>query len=162
MNQICGQIFFFKKRGMIWSWKAVKIYVHCFTHIFQTTRLIHMKSLGECCQLNYEAPRRRIRSNGVQMKELCNLQNRWSSVYANLDLCAFNEQFRPAQIESSHKPNCSTILVHQRSPAKWIQPKNIKGRQIFVQIQSSIYLSVFLSLACRIVFEFQLPRCAAC
>ena len=92
------------------------------------------------------------------MKELRNLQNRWSSVYANLDLCAFNEQFRPAQMELSHKPNCSTILVHQRSPEKWIQPKNIKGRLIFVQIQNSIYLNVFLSLACRIEFEFQLPK----
>ena len=149
-------------KPMIWSWEAVKMYVHCLTPIFETMRLLRMKSLGECAQLNYGAPRRRIRSNGLQMKELRNLQNRWSSVYANLDLCAFIEQFRPAQIELSHKPNCSTILVHQRSPEKWIKPKNIKGRLLFVQIQNSIYLSVFLSLACRIEFEFQLPSCVAC
>ncbi|KAF3502750.1 hypothetical protein F2Q69_00041312 [Brassica cretica] len=43
-----------------------------------------MKSLGECSQLNYGTRRTRIRSNGVQMKELCNLQNRCSSVLANL------------------------------------------------------------------------------
>ncbi|KAF3558793.1 hypothetical protein F2Q69_00011953 [Brassica cretica] len=42
-----------------------------------------MKSLGECAQLNYRALRTRIRSNGVQMKELCNLQIRKSSVLAN-------------------------------------------------------------------------------
>ena len=137
--------------------------IHSFlTHIFQTTRLLRMKSLAECAQLNYGAPRRRIRSKRVHMKKLCNLQNTWSSVYANLDLCAFNEQFRPSQIELSHKPSCSKILVHQKNPAKWIQSKNIKGRWIFVQIQNNIYLSVFLSLACRIEFEFQFSSCAAC
>nr|VDD12750.1 unnamed protein product [Brassica oleracea] len=49
------------------SMEAVKIYVHCLTHIFQTSRLLCMKSLGECSQLNYGTPRTRIRSNGVQM-----------------------------------------------------------------------------------------------
>uniref|UniRef100_A0A0D3AXK6 Uncharacterized protein n=1 Tax=Brassica oleracea var. oleracea TaxID=109376 RepID=A0A0D3AXK6_BRAOL len=43
------------------------IYVHCLTHIFQTTRPLCMKSLGECSELNYGAPQRRIRSNGVHM-----------------------------------------------------------------------------------------------
>ncbi|KAF3591430.1 hypothetical protein DY000_02020845 [Brassica cretica] len=47
------------------SMEAVKIYVHCLTHIFQTSRLLCMKSLGECSQLNYGTPRTRIRSNGV-------------------------------------------------------------------------------------------------
>ncbi|KAG5374461.1 hypothetical protein IGI04_042251 [Brassica rapa subsp. trilocularis] len=51
------------------------MYVHCLTPIFETMRLLRMKSLGECVQLNYGAPRGRIRSNGLQMKELRNLQN---------------------------------------------------------------------------------------
>ncbi|CAN6860435.1 unnamed protein product [Brassica oleracea] len=56
--------------------QKVKMYIHCLTPIFETTRLLRMKSLGECAQLNYGAPRRRIRLNGFQMKELRNLQNR--------------------------------------------------------------------------------------
>ncbi|KAF3564345.1 hypothetical protein DY000_02014974 [Brassica cretica] len=35
--------------------QGIKIYVHCLTHIFQTTRLLRMKSLRECSQLNYES-----------------------------------------------------------------------------------------------------------
>ncbi|KAF3544983.1 hypothetical protein DY000_02003841 [Brassica cretica] len=52
-----------------------------------------MKSLGECFQLNYGAPRRRIRLNGIQMWELCNLQIRRPSVLANL-----GHMDRPAHI----------------------------------------------------------------
>ncbi|WZY77810.1 hypothetical protein YC2023_024194 [Brassica napus] len=63
---------------------AVMIYVHCLTHIFQKTSPLRMKSLGECSQLSYGAPRRRIRTNGVQMWELCNLTIRRPSVVANL------------------------------------------------------------------------------
>ncbi|KAF3508200.1 hypothetical protein F2Q69_00009653 [Brassica cretica] len=54
---------------------------------------LRMKSLGECSKLNYGAPRRRIRSNGVQMWELCNLQIRRPSVLANL-----GRMDRPAHI----------------------------------------------------------------
>ncbi|WZY77439.1 hypothetical protein YC2023_023823 [Brassica napus] len=60
------------------------IYVHCLTHIFQNSSPMRMKSLGECSEFNYGAPRRRIRSNRVQMWELCNLQIRRPSVLANL------------------------------------------------------------------------------
>ncbi|KAF3511124.1 hypothetical protein F2Q69_00005218 [Brassica cretica] len=49
------------------SMEAEKIYVHCLIHIFETSRLLRMKSLGECFQLNYGTPPARIRSNGVQM-----------------------------------------------------------------------------------------------
>ena len=74
-----------KQTCMAWSLDVVKIYVHCLTHIFQITRLIRMKSLVECSQLNYGAPQRRIRSNGVHMWQLCHLQIMWSLVLANSD-----------------------------------------------------------------------------
>ncbi|KAF3507658.1 hypothetical protein F2Q69_00008396 [Brassica cretica] len=45
-----------------------------------------MKSLGEFAQLNYGAPRRRIRSNRVQMWELCNLQLRNYPAFLSGDL----------------------------------------------------------------------------
>ncbi|KAF3547434.1 hypothetical protein DY000_02008967 [Brassica cretica] len=45
-----------------------------------------MKSLGEFVQLNYGAPRRRIRSNGVQMWELCNFQLRNYPAFLSGDL----------------------------------------------------------------------------
>ncbi|KAF3565269.1 hypothetical protein DY000_02015302 [Brassica cretica] len=54
---------------------------------------LRMKSLGECSQLNYGAPRRRTRLNGVQMWELCNLHIRRPSVFANL-----GHMDRPAHI----------------------------------------------------------------
>ncbi|WZZ46970.1 hypothetical protein YC2023_043229 [Brassica napus] len=51
---------------------TVTIYVHCLTHIFQTKRLLRMKSLVECSQLNYGAPRRRIRSSYVTVMPFTN------------------------------------------------------------------------------------------
>ncbi|XP_010422361.1 PREDICTED: uncharacterized protein LOC104707663 [Camelina sativa] len=50
--------------------------VRCLMRICSTTRNLCMKPVGECAQPNYKTPRRRIRSNRVQMKELRNLQNR--------------------------------------------------------------------------------------
>ncbi|KAG7578938.1 Retrotransposon gag domain [Arabidopsis thaliana x Arabidopsis arenosa] len=48
------------------------------------------------------------------------------------DIRAFNEDFRLDQNELSYKMSCSIIMVHERSPSKWIQPKNNQGRSIFV------------------------------
>ena len=73
-----------KQTCMAWSWKSIMIYAHCLTHIFQPMRPLCMKSLGECAQHSYGAPRWRIRSNWVQVWELCNLQIRWYPVLANL------------------------------------------------------------------------------
>ncbi|CAL9234305.1 unnamed protein product [Arabidopsis halleri] len=58
-----------------------RTYVHCFNRIFSMTRNKFTKPLGECAQLNYGTPRRRIKAKGDQTKELFNLQIRCSPVY---------------------------------------------------------------------------------
>lgn len=88
--------------------------------------------------------------------------NQVISTIRDSDLCAFNEEFRPAQNELSYKPSYSIILVHDRSPNKWIQPKNNPERSIFVHSKDCIYFCRFLSLTCTLKFEFHLPRCSAC
>ncbi|KAF3592252.1 hypothetical protein DY000_02024432 [Brassica cretica] len=73
-----------------------------------------MKSLGECAQLNYGAPRRRIRSNGVQMWELCNLQNRFFSLCSEIFLRLCRVSSSVGGVESSNN-----LLRHVSGVACW-------------------------------------------
>ncbi|WZZ58714.1 hypothetical protein YC2023_058821 [Brassica napus] len=88
-----------------------------------------MKSLGECSQLNYGAPRRRIRLNGVQMWELCNLQIRRPSVLANLgrmDRSAHILILTANELLGSDEPGLPEVPFafpdHIQHPAKVILP----------------------------------------
>uniref|UniRef100_A0A0D3BUE9 CCHC-type domain-containing protein n=1 Tax=Brassica oleracea var. oleracea TaxID=109376 RepID=A0A0D3BUE9_BRAOL len=125
------------------SLKAVKIYVHCLTHIFQTSRFLRMKSLGECSQLNYGTPQTRIRSNGVQMKELCNLQNRWLALdrgYIKIHSVSLDDHFNPSQFQKCHCLLGSYPTPSYSDPSRfrayqvvseplWLKQRNQRKRQ---------------------------------